>query len=87
MATSNSTAIGVEIQLLREKITIYNIYSPGRPKAAIDFIHTLLPKPNSILIGDFNAHDEWWNGATYEYGGKGDAGTSGMVVTGRIREQ
>jgi hypothetical protein len=43
-------------------LTLYNFYSPGRPKALAILTKALLPDPSSLIMGDFNARHEWWYG-------------------------
>jgi hypothetical protein len=43
-------------------ITIYNVYSPGRPIHAANFLPEHIPKLPAIFMGDLNAHHQWWYG-------------------------
>jgi hypothetical protein len=40
--------------------TLYNFYSPGRPIAFVSLIKSFIPANPAIIMGDINAHHEWW---------------------------
>jgi hypothetical protein len=44
------------------KFTLYNFYSPGHPKSLASLRDDFRPSLPCILLGDFNAHHEWWYG-------------------------
>jgi hypothetical protein len=79
MVLNQPTAIGIEITLPLFNFTIYNLYSPARAASAIQFIHSFKPSKNSVMMGDFNAHHEWWEGENFENRDKNRHGIQQMV--------
>jgi hypothetical protein len=61
--TYKDSFIGTYISLSEAvKFTLYNFYSPGHPKSLASLLDDFRPSLPCILLGDFNAHHEWWYG-------------------------
>jgi hypothetical protein len=57
-------AIAITIQPIdHTPVTIYNVYSPGRPIHAASHLPGHIPKLLAIFMGDSDAHHQWWYGS------------------------
>lgn len=59
--TLNNYFLGLNVTLQNSKFTLYNIYSPGGPIIVAELLNHLKPERDSLMIGDFNGHNEQWH--------------------------
>jgi hypothetical protein len=63
--THANSFLGTRISLpTSPPFTIYNFYSPGTPHAIANLLPSFHPHLPAIIMGDFNAHHEWWGSTT-----------------------
>jgi hypothetical protein len=63
--THANSFLGTRISLpTKLSFTIYNFYSPGTPHALANLLPTFHANLPAIIMGDFNAHHEWWGSTT-----------------------
>jgi hypothetical protein len=58
----NASFLGITIKTSQHPLTIYNFYSPGTSAAVVSLLPSFLPKPHSLICGDFNSHHGLWYG-------------------------
>jgi hypothetical protein len=61
--THGASFLGVTIKTSQHPLTLYNFYSPGGHSTAVaHLLPSFVPRPHSLICGDFNAHHSLWYG-------------------------
>jgi len=62
--TTQDSFLGTAItsSYTQKTFTLFNFYSPGRAEPLATILPTLKLPNDCLLMGDFNAHHQWWQG-------------------------